>query len=342
MMDNKDRLEQNSTPLAVSHVADFFRRYPGETVTLYTRLDVDETLPDLALRITLPAGLALEAYRAPPPYDDRLPIVESIQSETDGIGTGATRLVWNLGKLPPGNYEYQASARVEPMERDATLKSEAVATSAAADGETVSAQETVAVAVSAKGRYLEHMPALYYRDELMGRFLMLFESFWEPIEGQIDNLPFYFDPRFTPPDFLPWLAGWLNLVLDERWPEDSRRLLLRSAALLYRKRGTREGLEAYLEIFCGQKAKIIEHRAYNLRLGPESRLGAGIALGTENVPHTFTVVLRLPPISSPQGEEEGARQELERRRIIEAIIKAEKPAHTSYTLRIKTGQEEGE
>jgi len=70
-------------------------------------------------------------------------------------------------------------------------------------------------------------------------------------------------------------------------------------------------------------------------LNSGAKLGSGIALGTNNVPHSFTVILRLPPISSSGGKRERARQELERRRRIEAIIEAEKPAHTSYNLHLE-------
>jgi phage tail-like protein len=166
---------------------------------------------------------------------------------------------------------------------------------------------------------------------------MLFESFWGPIEKQIDNEALYFDPRMTPPDFLPWLASWLNLVLDGRLPEERQRRLIQSAVSLYRRRGSKQGLIDYLQIYTGGQADIVEHRAKDFRLGPEARLGPGIALGKGNQPHAFTVALRLPPDTSPAGDEDGrARQEAERRRTIEAIIEAEKPAHTVYTLRIET------
>jgi len=193
-----------------------------------------------------------------------------------------------------------------------------------ADDESARVTETVTVAVFAKGRYLRHLPALYERDELMGRFLMLFESFWDPIEGQIDQLPHYFDPRTAPPDLLPWLAAWLDLVLDERWPESKRRQLLQSAVHLYRRRGTRDGLVDYLEIYTGARPQIVEHRAENFVLGPEARLGQGIAIGRRNAPHTFTVKMELPTL--PKAEAES------RRRMIEQIIEAEKPAHTAYLL----------
>ena len=130
---------------------------------------------------------------------------------------------------------------------------------------------------------------------------------------------------------MPWLASWIGLALDENWPEDRRRLLLASAASLYRQRGTKRGLREYLKIYTGERATITEHRAENFKLGAEAQLGPGIALGKDNKPHTFSVALRLPPIETPD-EAGRARQELVRRRTIESIIEAEKPAHTSYRL----------
>jgi phage tail-like protein len=252
-------------------------------------------------------------------------------------------LVWSLpGRVEAGTvYEYQLPTTVAPTEVDLMLESQATATAQFNRKETVSARDTTTINVLAKGHYLQYLPALYYQDELMGRFLMLFESFWAPIEGQIEAIPYYFDPQITPSEFLPWLASWLSLVLDERWPENRRRLLLASAAYLYRKRGTKAGLQKYLEIYTGEEAEIIEHRANNFQLGPDARLGDGIALGKENVPHTFSVTLRLPPVSAPvaksraERRRERARKELERRQIIEGIIESEKPAHTNYTLQIE-------
>ncbi|PJF45913.1 MAG: hypothetical protein CUN48_16470, partial [Candidatus Thermofonsia Clade 3 bacterium] len=54
------------------------------------------------------------------------------------------------------------------------------------------------VDVPLKARYLKHLPGIYESDELMSRLLMLFESFWAPIEQQITHLHYYFDPRMTP------------------------------------------------------------------------------------------------------------------------------------------------
>jgi phage tail-like protein len=325
--------QQNPAPLTLDHVADFCQRYPGENVTFYTRVGVRQPLPGFTLRVTIPIELEVGDYRVLSGEDDALPTVD--------FESGARHLTWDVTReLQAGSrWEVQVQARVAPTQQDRTLESRAVAIAEVAKEVPINVEESVVIAVLARGRYLRYLPALYQADELMGRFVMLFESFWSPVDGQIDNLPLYFDPKMTPPDFLPWLASWLNLVLDERLPEERQRRLIQAAVSLYRQRGTRQGLQEYLEIYTGGQAQIIEHRAKDFRLGPEARLGPGIALGTGNRPHTFTVVLRLPPISPPAGDKnERIRQESERRRAIEAIIEAEKPAHTSYMLRIESGE----
>jgi hypothetical protein len=52
------------------------------------------------------------------------------------------------------------------------------------------------------------------------------------------------------------------------------------------------------------------------------------------MPHTFTVTVYLPPAGKVAAADR-QRYEADRRQMIESIIEAEKPAHTSYTLRIE-------
>jgi len=320
-----------SAPLAVAHVADLYRRYPGDLVTLCTRVDVEPSLPGFTLRVTLPRELTLVDYHGPNGH--ALPRVTRHE--------GANNVIWHVDGHAgePTWYEYRVVATVAPVIEPVVVESRALVT-AEMEGETaVRATETVRVAVLPQGQYLDYLPAIYRDDDLMGRFLMLFESFWAPISDQIDSLPNYFDPLMAPPEFLPWLASWINLVLDERWPIDKRRRLLAAAVPLYRKRGTRQGLEEYLEIYSGARPHIVEHRAHNFRLGKEARLGPGIALGKGNEPHTFTVVLRLPVVSTAEGPDGSPCEDQIRRHHIEAIIEAEKPAHTGYHLLIESEEE---
>jgi phage tail-like protein len=307
----------------------------------------------------LPPGLTLADYLALEPVlgagdsqrpKRRLPL--SLPTTTWSEGTNY--LTWSEeGELEPGDrYEYVAEAEVVPTQEDLVIESWAALTARTARGGTVRDEEAAVIGVEAKSRVLRFLPAIYREDELMGRLLMLFESFWRPIERQIDELPYYFDPELAPSELLPWLASWIDLTLDEQWPEDRRRRLLGSAIPLFRKRGTCQGLAQYLEIYTGVEPEIIEYRAQNFRLGLGGQLGSGIALGRDNIPHTFAVKLRLPAINghrlvdqtqdaeqaAPRGDVGRAaeRQEGLRRRKIEAIIDAQKPAHTRYKLLLET------
>jgi phage tail-like protein len=341
-------LRQSSPPAAparrvapaavvVSHVADFNRRYPGEPVTLFTRVDIREPLPGFTLRISLPRQLALAGTTASGDQGEASVLL---------VVGDDQYLRWTVpAAVQPGDrFEYQVHATVGQVRQDRILESEAVVMAGPADddedgGEAARTSETAAISVESKGAYLRFLPGIYAeQDEFMARYLMLFESFWGPIEQQIEAIPHYVDPEFTPAQLLPWLATWVDLTLDERWPEEKRRRLLASAVSLYRKRGTRLGLQEYLEIYTGAQVRVTEHGAHNFRLGPAARLGPGVALGTINKPHTFTVTAYLPaePDEEKLTPDERGRLETQRRRMLEAIIEAEKPAHTSYTLRLET------
>ncbi len=173
-------------------------------------------------------------------------------------------------------------------------------------------------------RYLDYLPALYRDDEFMGQFLLIFESVLGPIENTVANLPLYFDPRLTPEAVLPWLASWVGIALDPALPVNRRRELTARAAELYRWRGTRRGLSEYLRICTGVVPEITEHIA-GMRLDPETKLGEGTRLGSSGAGHYFGVTMRARP---PEKLDEKA---------VRAIIDAQKPAHTVYTLQIVNG-----
>lgn len=110
--------------------------------------------------------------------------------------------------------------------------------------------------------YLNHLPAIYRTDSLCSdfllRFLSLFEALFSDVEDQIVDLSVLFDPIGTPRDFLPWLAGWLAVELDEDWDEEKQRQTIARAFELYGRRGTAEGLREALRVFAGINAIIEE------------------------------------------------------------------------------------
>lgn len=88
--------------------------------------------------------------------------------------------------------------------------------------------------------------------------MAIFESIFYDIDFTIDHISRYFDTYKTPPEFLSWLGSWLDVSMDEDWPEDKKRLFIRNAVSMYKKRGTREGLELSIELFTGKKPFIVE------------------------------------------------------------------------------------
>jgi phage tail-like protein len=314
--------------LTVSYVADATRRHPGEELAFFVRVDVRQPLAGYGLEVRIPAGLHLRGSEVLAGGQDGAPDVYTVGSDH--------HVVWTVDRdVAAGSpLECRIWTRVDAAQPDSVVVSRAVVTARDGQGTTVVDQEEAEVEILSRSDYARYLPAVFVRDEVMGRFLSLFESFWRPIDLQIESLPFYFDPALAPPEFLHWLASWIDLALDDRWPLDRRRALLRSAFSIYRKRGTRQGLQEYLEIYTGGQVQIVEHRAENLRLGSGVQLGSGLALGGANQPHTFTVRLRLPPTTAPSGGDGIASL----RRVIESIVEAEKPAHTRYTLYIEDAE----
>ena len=177
-----------------------------------------------------------------------------------------------------------------------------------------------------KSWLLNYLPAFYAGDEFLNRFLFIFEDTLRPLQLMAENLHYYFHPLTTPSELVPWLATWVNLVLDDNWTLEQRRNLIYTAPELYSRRGTRRGLTEYLTLYTGVVPDISEY-VDGMVLGPETRLGINTTIaGRER--HRFTVTMYLPEMS----EEEISYKELNIRRIIDT----EKPAHTTYQLILKT------
>ncbi|MDA8219109.1 MAG: phage tail protein, partial [Dehalococcoidales bacterium] len=177
---------------------------------------------------------------------------------------------------------------------------------------------TTAAGEDANGLFIQYLPSIYREHELVREFLGIFDAVWLPIDGLVASLSALLDPRETPEHMLPWLASWVAVVADDRWPLERRRTLVREAAELFRRRGTRAGLKRYLEICTGVEPLIVEN-CDGIRLGGDCRLGYNTRLGRRR---DFWLDTTLP-LEAP-----GSLDEVDLR----AILEAEKPAHCTYRL----------
>jgi phage tail-like protein len=138
--------------------------------------------------------------------------------------------------------------------------------------------------------YLRYLPPVYKDDaigrDIMDRFLSLFESFNTDMDECIGTVGRYFDPLCTPYEFVPWLASWIGIVFDQNWTEESFRNLLKSAYLIFNKRGTIAGLTKMVELYCGKSIEVIEHFKMKrpMVLGVDIITGENSVVGKRN-PH---------------------------------------------------------
>lgn len=175
--------------------------------------------------------------------------------------------------------------------------------------------------------YLHYLPAIYQEEEssrdFLERFLALFETFFAGLERQIEQVARYFDAEAgaTRGEFLRWLASWLALAVDKSWDEERLRALVGRAPDLFRKRGTRAGLEELIELFAGERPLIFEHFQAECATDADLKRLLARLYGTD--PYCFCVLLRPFPLKSE-----------EQRQAVRRILDSEKPAHTCAGLQV--------
>jgi len=116
--------------------------------------------------------------------------------------------------------------------------------------------------------------------DFLERFLANCEGILTPLEDRIAHGYLLTNPRSTPPEALEWLGSWIGVTFDPAYPTDRRRQLLERTPELYRRRGTRAGLELALDIATGggvTRGEIIVLEDFRLRKTFATILGADLA-----------------------------------------------------------------
>lgn len=170
--------------------------------------------------------------------------------------------------------------------------------------------------------YTAHLPPILRQGPFIGQFLRAFEAIYaggvappsaswpempDGLEQTLDRVHEHFDPSATPEGFLTWLSQWAATSLRDDWSAETKRKFLGEIVPLYRKRGTRAGIEKVLSLCTRAVVEIVANDAM-----PR---------------HYFEVVLTV----SERDPDQLARMV----RQVRAIVDREKPAHSVYGLRIK-------
>lgn len=153
---------------------------------------------------------------------------------------------------------------------------------------------------------------------VLAALLDVMEAYHAPSEEILATLDSFFDPYRTPDDFVPYLAGWVDLLrfLDDV-PEGSYtdgitfaggtgrlRELIAAAAYLTRWRGTARGLVLFLETATGVPGFVIEEDVP----GPDGR------------PLPFHLRVVAPAVAQAAAI------------LIRQIVQMEKPAYVTFEL----------
>ena len=283
----------------VSIAADRYNCYPGERLKFFIRF-IGPALPGAEIQVHLPHVLKIEGYELPagiPPSS--LFLIEGNQEIT-------ISLKLEDFSSPGVAHDLTILTSISTFFRDQYLLCEVNLSDS--EGALLSSEE-IQIAVVNRSKYLEHLPEIYEQDDFINRFLMLVESFWKPTNQQIDFVSNYFDPLLTPREFLPWLASWMGMPVDEFMPEDRKRRLVQSAMFYFQQRGTKAALQDYLQVYTNGEVEIIEKRARNFVIGKEGRLGVEVALGKQNKANMVLVRIKVP------------REELERLALSEKMYR---------------------
>lgn len=160
------------------------------------------------------------------------------------------------------------------------------------------------------------LPALYQEGDFGTRFVGAFELVLDPILGVLDCLPAYVRADLAPRDVLELLAAWLGIDVDESWSEEVRRRLVRHAAELSRRRGTKQGLQLMLSIAFPDLPLRVEDEG-------------SVTWGTDpNAPHKSKDPLFYVYCDQQVREDVLAT--------IARVIEQSKPVHVGYKLRVKS------
>lgn len=107
-----------------------------------------------------------------------------------------------------------------------------------------------------------YLPEIYQKEmgnnSFLERYLSIFQSLYDDLGTQIREIPACLDPETAKREFLEWLADWLDIEDPYMWNERQLRFLLEHAMEFQAARGTRRGIELFVELYTGEKPFVIE------------------------------------------------------------------------------------
>ena len=106
---------------------------------------------------------------------------------------------------------------------------------------------------------LGQLPMGMLDDDFFTRFVSIFQDVGTTLLEDVDNLDNIVDVTVAPEPIVRWLGTWLGVSsIDASLPHKLQRRIVRESGRILAWRGTRRGLERFLELVSGAPAEIEE------------------------------------------------------------------------------------
>lgn len=157
-----------------------------------------------------------------------------------------------------------------------------------------------------KETWLRFLPGVYQKDkesaDFLERYLGIFQSVYEKLEDEIRRDASWMEPETAAPEFLGWLARWLDIGNIQMWTSEKLRELVKNAMRLFGLRGTRRGLLELVELYTGEEPLIVEEwQTRENHTSPERRAELERLYGRD--PNVFTLLVKETYLSSARDYE---------------------------------------
>jgi len=107
---------------------------------------------------------------------------------------------------------------------------------------------------------LRQLPVQMVSHDFFRRFVSIFQELGDTLLDDADNIDNIVDVTVAPPEFVRWMGSWIaSAPIDAELPEELQRRMVQSAARTLTLRGTKAGLQEFLELLSGGPAEVVDN-----------------------------------------------------------------------------------
>lgn len=119
--------------------------------------------------------------------------------------------------------------------------------------------EGVRLAARSPTWLLDQLPVGMLESDFFARFVSIFQTVAGTLLEDADNIDNLLDLTVAPDSMVRWLSSWIaGSTVDPSLPVELQRRIVGSSAETLTWRGTRHGLERFLELASGEPASVVD------------------------------------------------------------------------------------